>query len=216
MSLQVIGVGLPRTGTLSLKLALEQLGFGPAHHMTEIYRLPERWDLWRRAAGGEAVDWDRVFAGFSSTTDAPGCCFAAELSAFYPTAKVILTIRNPDDWIDSVSETVFSPKYAGEMANSPFKSVGALLSAKLRSTPGLAPPDFSQDRRQIGLGAYRAHNAHVQRIIPADRLLVYNVAEGWEPLCQFLGVPTPRTAFPNQNQRKEFFERMRPPVLEPA
>ncbi len=100
MPLKVIGAGLPRTGTLSLKHALEQLGFGRCHHMTELARNPDRWPLWERAFDGEPVEWEEIFQGFGATVDAPSCFFYREIAERYPEAKVILTVRDPNRWFE--------------------------------------------------------------------------------------------------------------------
>ncbi len=110
MALKVIGAGLGRTGTLSLKLALEQLGFGPCYHMTEVLMEPSRGAGWLRAAGGQP-DWNAIFSEFASTVDYPGCVFWRELSQFYPSAKVLLSVRDPRDWFDSTQQTIFSDEH---------------------------------------------------------------------------------------------------------
>ena len=113
MAVKVIGAGLGRTATFSLKFALEHLGFGPCYHMAEVFAGSRRnVPLWLDVMRGKP-DWDAVFAGFQSTTDYPACTYWRELSAFYPDAKVILTVRDADSWFDSVSETIFSPKMQG-------------------------------------------------------------------------------------------------------
>ena len=113
MPLHVIGAGLGRTGTLSLKLALEQLGLGPCYHMMEVRAAPERLEHWNRIAAGEQVDWDEVFAGFQSTVDWPACNYWRELMARYPDAKVILSLRDPDGWFRSTQATIFSDEVQG-------------------------------------------------------------------------------------------------------
>jgi hypothetical protein len=119
LSLKVIGIGYPRTASLSLKLALEQLGFGPCHHMTEVFPRPERWQYWVDAAEGKPVDWDAIFEGFTSTTDAPACYFYRELAAHYPDAKVIHSVRDPDKWAESAANTVLSQDLQDGVADTP-------------------------------------------------------------------------------------------------
>ncbi|HJW40481.1 MAG TPA: sulfotransferase, partial [Rhizomicrobium sp.] len=106
MSLKVIGAGFGRTGTRSLKEALEMLGFGPCHHMVEVFMHPEQVPLWDRAALGEMKNWEEIFAAYNSSCDWPSCSFYKELADFYPDAKVILTLRDPKSWFKSVSSTI--------------------------------------------------------------------------------------------------------------
>ena len=166
MALKVIGVGLGRTGTLSLKLALEQLGFGPCYHMTEVLMDPSRGAGWVRAAEGQA-DWDAIFTGFESTVDYPGCGFWRELAQYYPTAKVLLSVRDPQDWFDSTQATIFSDEH-----NKPF--VKSTL-AQFFSKTVFEPYGSRIHDRDFVTAAFQRHNAEVQRDVPANRLLVYEV-----------------------------------------
>ncbi len=109
MTLDVIGVGYPRTGTASLKAALEMIGFGPCYHMSECLGRPSHWPVWHTAAEGRAVDWEQIFAGYAATTDAPGCHFYEALAQAYPRAKLILTRRDADRWFESTQATILSP-----------------------------------------------------------------------------------------------------------
>ena len=194
MALKVIGAGLGRTGTLSLKLALEQLGFGPCYHMTEVLMEPSRGVLWVRAADGQA-DWDAIFAGYESMVDYPGCSFWRELAQFYPSAKVLLSVRKPQDWFDSTQQTIFSDEH-----NKPF--LKSALAEFFDKTVFNKYRDRIHDR-DFMISAFERHNAEVQRMVSADRLLVYEVTQGWPPLCKFLGVPTPDSPFPRVNSREE-------------
>ena len=106
MGLSVIGAGLWRTGTMSLKVGLEQLGFGPCHHMEELFADPIQVPPWQGAVAGEPTNWDAVFAGYNSTTDYPGAFFWRELAEFYPDAKVVLTVRTAESWWGSYSSTI--------------------------------------------------------------------------------------------------------------
>jgi Sulfotransferase domain len=213
MGLKVIGAGLPRTGTLSLRDAIVRLELGPCYHMAEAYERPDSWPFWRRAARGDNRVWPEIFAGFESTVDAPGCWFVEELLATYPDALVILTVRDPDHWLQSASETVFSPAYLQRLARSPFASVTREMGGKFFSNAGLEQSESPMRGGAVALRAYHAHNANVRRVTPADQLLIYDVKEGWEPLCAFLGVATPNDMFPNVNQRDLFAEQLgRPPA----
>jgi len=200
MTLQVIGAGLGRTGTVSLKAALERLGFGPCHHMFEVVEHQEQIPLWNRAADGEAIEWEDIYAAYKSTVDWPGAYFYAELAERYPEAKVILTTRDPQSWYDSISETVFERQEAMGMTvklppDHPVRFSGIIISDK---TFGF---DFS---RENAIAVFERHNAEVRRRIAPERLLEYSVSEGWDKLCKFLGVPVPDEPFPRANTREDF------------
>lgn len=199
MALRIIGAGLGRTGTMSMKLALEQLGAGRCYHMAELIADFSRLPLWLRAADG-AADWEAVFDGFAATVDYPGCTYWRELAAFYPDAKVLLTVRDPNDWFDSTQATIFSPPMRARMAGSPLE--GFFEKAVLR--------DFGNriDDRAFMTAAFERHNAAVRSSVPAQRLLVYEVGEGWPRLCEFLGVAVPDTPFPRVNSREEMQRMM--------
>ena len=130
MALEVIGAGLGRTGTMSLKVALEQLGFGPCHHMTELPKHPERWPLWEGFFEGQPVDWNAVFEGYKSTVDAPSCFVYRELAEFYPEAKVILTVRDPERWFESTLRTIAAPGYREKLAQTPIGKLTRLSSLR--------------------------------------------------------------------------------------
>lgn len=203
MTLQVIGAGFGRTGTLTLKLALETLGFAPCHHMVEVLANPDQLPFWNRAVNGEAMDWEEVYGGYKATVDWPGCHFYAELAERYPDAKVILSKRDPERWYESMSETILK-----SMAMMGLDSVDAI--------PEDSPMRFGAHiitRQTFGgnfgkdnvIAAFERHNAEVQRRIPPERLLVFEAREGWEPLCAFLGVPVPDEPFPRTNSKGDFW-----------
>jgi Sulfotransferase domain len=202
MPLRVIGTGLGRTGTMSLKIALEQLGLGPCYHMAEVMLDPlERAPGWIRAADGDP-DWESVFAGFASTVDYPGCRFWRELTAEYPAAKVVHTVRDPDAWFESTQATIFSLRMRHRMDSMP-PELQEFFDKTVRQDFG----DLIGDR-DFMTAAFRKHNADVERAIPAERLLVYEVAQGWQPLCDFLGVEVPDRPFPRVNSREEISAMM--------
>ncbi len=199
MALEAIGAGLGRTGTLTLKTALERLGFGPCHHMVEVLAHPEQIPFWNRAAKGETVDWEEVYGPYRATVDWPGCHFYAQLAERYPEAKVVLSKRDPERWYESMSETILQ-----EMANMGLASwtddhpmlFGGLIIGR---------DTFAFDFAKANvIAAFERHNAAVQRLIPPERLLVFEPAQGWEPLCAHLGVPVPDEPFPRVNDRAEF------------
>jgi hypothetical protein len=195
MTLKVIGAGLGRTGTASLKVALEQLLGGRCYHMSECFGNPANPPLWLAAANGRP-DWDAIFKGYAATVDYPGCGFWRELADRYPEAKVLLSVRDPDKWFESTRETI--------------------LSEGIRELAGLTPDKAFFDacvfRDYVGhfgdrafiTDYFRRHNEAVIEAIPKERLLVYEVGHGWEPLCAFLGAPVPTTPFPHVNTRADF------------
>lgn len=199
MPLDVIGAGLGRTGTTSLKQALEQLGFVRCHHMTEVFAHPETAARWEAAAEGEPVDWEALLAGYRATVDWPSCHFYRDLARIYPRAKIILTLRDPEAWFRSTQATIFRTERLGEIERHP---MGAFLKKAILPTFDGRVHDHDH-----ALAVYERHNAEVRRTIPPQRLLVYDVAEGWEPLCRFLGVPIPADPFPHANTTAEFRAR---------
>jgi hypothetical protein len=195
MALAVIGAGLGRTATFSLKFALEHLGFGPCHHMSEVFADSRRQvPLWLDAIAGKP-DWDAIYAGFHSTADYPGGHFWRELAEHYPRAKVVLTVRDPDSWFESVTETIFSDAMQGTLRGSP---TGAMMNGIIFDVFG----DRIRDRAFMTDWFVR-RNAEVMDALPPERLLVFSPKEGWEPLCAFLGVPVPSEPFPRVNSRDE-------------
>ncbi|MBW8783562.1 MAG: hypothetical protein JF593_02810 [Novosphingobium sp.] len=211
MPLHVIGAGLGRTGTLTLKTALETLGFGPCHHMLEVFANPQQVPFWNRAASGQAVEWEDVFGDYRASVDWPSAHFYAELDERYPEAKVILSLRDPERWYDSMTETILKSMQLMGVdrdipADHPFYFGGMIVSARTFGH------DFS---RSNVIAAFERHNAAVRHRIPPERLLVFEAAEGWEPLCAFLGVPVPDAPFPRTNSREEFWshiEKIAPPA----
>ncbi len=203
MALQVIGAGFGRTGTMSMKAALEQLGLGPCYHMVEcLPRGPKHWQLWVDAMRGKPA-WDAIFNGFGSTVDFPSCSSYQALANHYPDAKVILTVRDPERWFESTQETIFAPHWIDYLRQS---DMGEFMQLTIN--------DYLQDRmhdKEHLIQCFLQHIDAVRRAIPASRLLVYEVKQGWEPLCEFLGVPVPATEFPHINDAeatKEMINKM--------
>jgi hypothetical protein len=198
MALDVIGAGMGRTGTYSLKLALEQLGMGPCHHMAEVIGNAQQKALWRAAGRGDLPDWDVALAGYRSAVDWPSAYFWRELSDYYSHAKVILTVRDPDAWYESVAQTI---GLTMDPATNDPETFGVAVI-------GSVVFGGRFDERDHAIAVYEAHNAAVKAYVPAERLLVYEVSEGWEPLCAFLGIPVPSQPFPRTNSSAEFRARM--------
>lgn len=203
MTIGVIGTGIGRTGTYSLKLAINELGIGPCHHMEEVlHNMRVQVPLWSAALGG-SPDWQAIYSGYRSAVDWPTACFFRELLTAYPTAKFVLTHRNPERWADSFGATIYKLIADRDQAPSEMKEwveMAAGVVAKTGFPDGL-------DRDGL-IKAFSAHNEAVKNAIPADQLLVYEVKDGWGPLCEFLGRPIPFSSFPRTNDRAEFWDRV--------
>jgi hypothetical protein len=198
LTLAVIGAGFPRTGTASLKAALEMLGFGPCYHMSEVFAHPGHWPMWTGAAEGRAVDWDAIYAGYRSAVDAPGCFFYRQIAAHYPDAKIILTSRDPEAWFSSTQETVLSEELIARRAARP-----ARLDHLMRAIHWHQADPLMHDKDAM-IARLVAHNDDVRRTVAPERLLEFDSARGWELLCAFLGVPVPRERYPHINKREGF------------
>lgn len=197
--MDVIGAGLSRTGTMSTRAALERLGF-PCYHMTETPLAGGHLDAWLTYSTGQsAMDWESLFKNYRASVDLPGCLFYKQILEAFPAAKVLLNVRDPDKWYDSLirlSTTLeeFRPFVSESASLEKFLRLSDILGAIL--TNG----DFS---RQNCLRSFEAHNAAVQEYVPEERLLVFRVQDGWEPLCQFLGQNIPEEPFPHLNEGDE-------------
>lgn len=201
MSLKVIGAGVGRTGTYSLRLAINQLGLGPCYHMEDVLQnQPVQVPLWVTAAKGHP-DWEAIYEGYESAVDWPTARYYRELIAAYPTAKFILTLRSPESWAASFSATIYKLIAQRDQAPPEMRAwidMGSNI---------IADNGFRDGLDDAGLiRAFNAHNDSVKAAIPAEQLLVYQVKEGWEPLCAFLDVPVPAEPFPRTNDRAEFWD----------
>jgi hypothetical protein len=201
--LKVIGAGFGRTGTASLQAGLEVLGFGPCYHMREVFTHLDDIPVWEAATRGENVDFAAFFANWTATVDWPGCTFYRELMAVYPDAKVLLNVRDPDTWYASCLATIFGPWIDPSLI--PVAPPWAGMAKQL-----VWERTFQKrgDDRTFTIDVFNRHNEEVKATVPAEKLLVYDVKQGWEPLCQFLNVPVPReTPFPHLNDTASFLER---------
>jgi hypothetical protein len=194
MGLRVVGAGLGRTGTMSLKLALERLLGAPCYHMAEVFAHPEHIPLWHAAARDEPVDWHALFDGYAAAVDWPVGSFWPEVSAAFPDALILLSTRSPESWWKSASSTIFPT--SAKAAGTPWHAMWLEL-AERRFTPRL-------DDRDAAVAAYERHNANVRARVPKARLLEWTAREGWPPLCRALGVPVPDEPFPHANSTEEF------------
>jgi hypothetical protein len=194
--MRLIGAGFPRTGTLSTQAALIRLGY-PCYHMAEVLRRPEHTDAWRAFLHDEApMDWHALFADYQATVDAPAAFFHREVMAAFPDAKVLLNLRDPDKWFESFMTL------NGVMAEFvPLREGNARLDRWLSVGEGLIGRVFggTLDRDAV-IRTFEEHNRRVQEEVPADRLLVFRVQDGWEPLCAFLGCDLPAEPFPHLNE----------------
>lgn len=197
MAMQVVGAGFGRTGTLSLKNALEKIGFGPCYHMLEVFPRAEHVQMWHRLAMGGAMDWDLVFRDFRATVDWPGARWWREIAAHFPEAKVLLSVRDPEAWYKSMSDTIYQPMKwpVNEKAPEQVRLQNEMVrTAILKDTF-----DNRFEDKAHALDVFKRHIEEVRATIDPKRLLVFDVREGWEPLCRFLEVAIPRDPFPRLN-----------------
>jgi hypothetical protein len=213
--MKLIGAGLPRTGTLSQKVALEMLGLQPCYHMVNVLADLDKVQQWRRALEGDG-QWDEIFEDSQATVDWPGSYHYAELAERYPDAKVLLSVRDADAWERSMRETIWGMFWGDilicDLSNARVRvdeQWGAFveLMQDMWKRGGLidnAADTTSESMRT----AMERYNQEVQDTIPSDRLLVWSVSDGWEPLCEFLDRPVPDTPFPHLNDSKVYIDRI--------
>ncbi|MHB1809954.1 MAG: sulfotransferase family protein [Solirubrobacteraceae bacterium] len=214
MSVRLIGAGLPRTGTLTQKVALEMLGFAPCFHWVNVLADLDCVPDWERAMDGEA-DWDALLQGSEASVDWPGGFFWRQLSEAYPDAKVLLSVREPEAWERSFRETIWEMGHGGSLLHL-LSSARAVVDPQWARYTAFVERMFwssegtfaSGQRREELIAAAQAHNAAVVAALPPERLLVWRVSEGWEPLCEFLDVPVPAEPLPHVNDRETFLGRV--------
>ena len=206
MGLSVIGSGFGRTGTRSLKDALDLLDFGPCHHMEEVLPSPEQITLWHAVSVGEPLDHVRIFDGYSAQIDWPGAHVWRELAEAYPDAKVIHSIRPDESWWKSFSGTI--GKFLTIYPTMELPPQIRVMSDTIMEMIGVQTFAGEFADRDKALAAYHQREADVRAAIPAERLLVFDVAQGWEPLCAFLGVAVPAVPFPRTNTREDFWAKL--------
>jgi len=194
--MKVIGAGFSRTGTLSLKYALEHLGYQKCYHMHAVFRNPHHLGYWNKALEHEKFDWELLFEGYQATSDFPACLFWKQLLDYYPDAKVILTIRDSEKWYASMKNTIF------EVTRSNQNLDPILSFVKQKVFEELFEGQFENKHKTIQ--KFEALNNEIIKTIPSEKLLIYNVQGGWQPICQFLNHPIPQEEFPNKNSTKEF------------
>lgn len=213
--MKLIGAGLPRTGTLTQKVALEMLGLGPCYHMVSVLADLSQAQLWQRALEGD-ISFSEIFDGYGSTVDWPGGYFYRELMEAYPDAKVLLSVREPESWERSMRDTVWAVRNGESLVrllSSAQAHVNPQWAAFLQMIDDLLWRDrgtfaSSHEDSEELIDAMHRHEEAVKATVPSDRLLVWSVIEGWEPLCEFLDVPVPDVPFPHVNDSKEFGDRV--------
>lgn len=210
MALKVIGAGFGRTGTLSMKAALERLGFNKCHHMVEVLMAKDdtQLDYWDAVGRGDRPGWEAIFEGYQASVDFPSSVYWKELAEAYPDAKVVLTVRDFESWYKSASSTIYAvgksqpawtkllpkPKKISRMTNN------VIWDGKFNGK--------FEDKAHAE-NVWNEHIAEVKATLPSERLLVFEVKNGWEPLCTFLGVPIPDSPFPRVNDTAQFHKMIK-------
>lgn len=195
MDMKVIGSGFGRTATASLKIALETLLGAPCYHMSEVLGRAGHVDLWLEAAARKPV-WDRIFKDYAATVDFPASNYWRELADFYPNAKIVHSVRDPERWFASTQETIFNKKMQSFQSGTKW---GRMAKATIDDHLG---GDLNDHDALIA--AFENHTAAVKAAFGPDRLLVFQATDGWAPLCEFLGVPVPDDPYPYVNSKEEF------------
>jgi uncharacterized protein YndB with AHSA1/START domain len=205
MPLEVVGAGVGRTGTNSLKVALEQLLGEPCHHMYEIFVDPSQIPLWTDAIEGRPVDWSTMPMGYGALVDWPGASFWPELTEANPDALVLLSVRDPEDWYKSASNTIFQVFDNAPPEMMPWiESMRQLLGERFSNNLG--------DPAEM-MTAFENHNDAVRRAIPAERLLEWSPGDGWDPICERLGLEVPDEPFPKTNDTNQWRANLGMPPL---
>jgi hypothetical protein len=200
MALQVVGAGLGRTGTHSLKVAFEQLLGGPCYHMVEVFGRPDQREMWAAAVRGEEVDWANFLAPYRATVDWPAAAFWQDLSVAAPDAVIVLSTRDSNAWWKSASETIFAvlargPSPGDDAGREELTMIEALIARRFT-------PDWQE--RDGAIAAYEAHNARVRSEAAPGRLVEWQPGDGWAPLCAALGLAEPSEPFPHLNSTSDF------------
>jgi hypothetical protein len=212
--MKLIGAGLPRTGTLSQKIALEMLGFAPCYHMVNVLTDLDQTERWRQALEGDLSPAE-IFEGFEATVDWPGSFFYRELLDLYPDAKVLLSVRSGESWARSMRDTIWGVIYgnilirhlsdARRLVDPPWDDYIGLMSEMWRRSGLMRDANTSAEEMAVAMERF---NLEVQDAVPAERLLVWSPGDGWEPLCEYLGVSVPEADFPRVNDSAQFGDRI--------
>ena len=216
MAIEIIGVGFGRTGTHSLRLALQRLGFSKCYHMEDLVLKPENLHYWEDARAGKHVNWDELFQGYRAAVDFPANMFYKDFMKLYPDAKVILTMRDPENWYKSFGDTII------RQSNPSLKQIVSMsfklpFNKKLRKQlrvfkyaneylDDMFEGRFYEDKEKA-INFFNNWNDRIKNTVPAEKLLIYEVKNGWSPLCDFLGCSVPDEPFPRSNTTAEFNTR---------
>jgi len=196
MPLRVVGAGLGRTGTHSLKVALEQLLGEPCYHMIEVFANPAHVPMWHQAVRGEMPDWDELFSGYDAAVDWPSAAFWEAQAAAYPEAVILLSTRDSEAWWTSCNNTIFEVLRAAD--DKMPDEWTAMITDLFRNFAGDTLDKAS------AIAAFERHNEYVRSTAPPERLLEWHPGDGWEPICTALGVDVPAEPFPHVNSTAEF------------
>ncbi len=194
--MRVIGAGLGRTGTNSLKIALEQLLNGPCYHMFELFQRPQDVGVWHAATKGEKADLRALMTGWTATVDWPAAPLFDKLADEFPDAKVLLSVRDPVEWYRSANRTIFE---VGRQRDGSPNPLGDLVDDQFRQW--LTSDVDDEDETIAGFIRY---NERVRRIIPPERLIEWHTGDGWDPICAGLDIPVPERPFPHSNSTEDF------------
>jgi hypothetical protein len=204
---KVIGAGIARTGTTSTKGALEDLGFGQCYTFFTLFSRPADVQGWLDAYAGNPPDWKEFFKEFESTVDWPACDFFDQHMTQWPDAPVVLTVREPEGWYKSMVNTIWAVHQAGiEAGMGPDTDPMAKLRDVMMWEGAFDGKFLDKD---YAISFFHRHIERVKATVPAEKLLVFDVKQGWEPLCNFLRVPVPDRPFPHLNDTEAFNERVR-------
>lgn len=213
MTIKIIGAGLPRTGTNTLRESLELLGFCKTYHMKQLLVNPENLHYWTTLKSTGTTNWEELYNGYQATVDFPCYPWYKEHMKQYPDAKVILTTRPFEKWYQSFYSTIWhtqnppeeqKPEMMKKVASDPrLQSVMKVM--------GFAKQAMNEDHfqgrfldKEFMENLFNEHHEEVKNYVPANKLLVFNVSEGWEPLCEFLDVKVPTEPLPHTNKREDF------------
>ena len=201
--IKVIGAGFGRTGTLSIRYALEELGYKPCYHMKAALTRPWHIPFWLRAIKGKKVNWRLFFRKYRATIDWPACEFYKQLMEEYPDAKVILNVRDPQEWYDSSYKTIYRIQNYFPWW---FPKIFVKMQQKL-IWEGRFEGRFED--RDFAIGNFIRHIEEVKEHVPEDKLLIYDVKDGWGPLCRFMQAEEPQKPFPHHHEQKEYLRYIR-------
>ena len=198
----LIGAAFPRTGTMSVKTALERLGVGRCYHMHEVSLNPEHVEVWNAVHDGRMPDWRTFLSGYAATLDVPACLYWKELAETFPNAKVLFLRRDPEGWYESMLATTYQVVTGSKGQTEP-----PLAMVKRVLFEGYFEGRFED--RDHAIATYLRYCDEVRQCVSADRLLEYEVSQGWRPLCDLLKCPVPEEPFPRTNTRDSFRSRNR-------